>query len=80
VPADLPRAQANPAHHRHGSPSAARVEQQIDQAGEDLRMKLCIGNGLRRASDQDAKWPDFADRAWGTSIDNYFGHNPCWKP
>jgi sporulation protein YlmC with PRC-barrel domain len=29
--------------------------------------------------DQDAKWPDFADRAWGNSIDNYFGHDPCWK-
>jgi len=30
--------------------------------------------------DQDAKWPDFADRAWGTSIYKYYGYDPYWKP
>jgi sporulation protein YlmC with PRC-barrel domain len=29
--------------------------------------------------DQDAKWPDFADRTWGTSIFNYYGYAPYWK-
>ena len=29
--------------------------------------------------DQAAEWPDFADRTWGNSIDNYFGYDPCWK-
>ena len=29
--------------------------------------------------DQDAKWPDFADRTWGTSIFNYYGYSPYWK-
>ena len=30
--------------------------------------------------DKDAKWPDFADRTWGNSIDNYYGYDPYWKP
>jgi sporulation protein YlmC with PRC-barrel domain len=30
--------------------------------------------------DQDAKWPDFADKTWGNSIDNYYGYDPYWKP
>jgi len=30
--------------------------------------------------DQDAKWPDFADRTWGKSIYNYYGYDPYWKP
>ena len=29
--------------------------------------------------DQDAKWPDFADRTWGSSIYRYYGHEPYWK-
>ncbi|HEY3175276.1 MAG TPA: PRC-barrel domain-containing protein [Candidatus Polarisedimenticolia bacterium] len=29
--------------------------------------------------DQDAKWPDFADRSWGTTIHEYYGYNPYWK-
>ena len=29
--------------------------------------------------DQDAKWPDFADRTWGDSIHNYYGYSPYWK-
>lgn len=29
--------------------------------------------------DQDAKWPDFADRTWGSSIYNYYGYDPYWK-
>jgi len=30
--------------------------------------------------DQDAKWPDFADRTWGNSIYSYYGYDPYWKP
>ena len=30
--------------------------------------------------DQDAKWPDFADRTWGSSIYKYYGYEPYWKP
>jgi sporulation protein YlmC with PRC-barrel domain len=30
--------------------------------------------------DQDAKWPDFADRTWGDSIYKYYGYAPYWKP
>ena len=29
--------------------------------------------------DQDAKWPDFADRTWGDSIYKYYGYAPYWK-
>jgi sporulation protein YlmC with PRC-barrel domain len=29
--------------------------------------------------DQDAKWPDFADRDWGNSIYKYYGYDPYWK-
>ena len=29
--------------------------------------------------DQDAKWPDFADRTWGNSIYSYYGYEPYWK-
>ena len=29
--------------------------------------------------DQDAKWPDFADRTWGNSIYNYYGYTTYWK-
>ena len=29
--------------------------------------------------DQDAKWPDFADRNWGNSIYKYYGYDPYWK-
>lgn len=30
--------------------------------------------------DKDAKWPDFADRKWGSTIHDYYGFNPYWKP
>ena len=30
--------------------------------------------------DQDAKWPDFADRTWGSTIYKYYGYEPYWKP
>jgi sporulation protein YlmC with PRC-barrel domain len=30
--------------------------------------------------DQDAKWPDFADRTWGNTIYKYYGYEPYWKP
>jgi len=29
--------------------------------------------------DQEAKWPDFADRTWGNSIYSYYGYAPYWK-
>ena len=28
--------------------------------------------------DQDAKWPDFTDRAWGDGIYKYYGFEPYW--
>jgi sporulation protein YlmC with PRC-barrel domain len=28
--------------------------------------------------DQEATWPDFADRAWGSSIYQYYGYDPYW--
>ena len=28
--------------------------------------------------EKDAKWPDFADRAWGQSVYNYYGYSPYW--
>ena len=30
--------------------------------------------------DEDTKWPDFADRTWGSSIYKYYGYEPYWKP
>lgn len=30
--------------------------------------------------DQDAKWPDFADKTWGNTIHDYYGYAPYWKP
>ena len=30
--------------------------------------------------DKDAKWPDFADRTWGSSIYTYYGYDPYWMP
>lgn len=29
--------------------------------------------------DGSAKWPDFADRTWGTSIHTYYGQSPYWN-
>ena len=29
--------------------------------------------------DQNAKWPDFADRTWGESIYKYYGYDPYWN-
>lgn len=29
--------------------------------------------------DAAAKWPDFADRTWGSSIHTYYGYPPYWK-
>lgn len=29
--------------------------------------------------DAAAKWPDFADRAWGSDIHTYYGNTPYWK-
>jgi len=29
--------------------------------------------------DQNAKWPDFADRTWGSSIHTHYGFEPYWK-
>jgi sporulation protein YlmC with PRC-barrel domain len=28
--------------------------------------------------DKDKKWPDFADKTWGTSIHEYYGYAPYW--
>lgn len=28
--------------------------------------------------DKDSKWPDFADKTWGTSIHEYYGYSPYW--
>ena len=28
--------------------------------------------------DQDAKWPNFADRTWGATISNYYGYPNYW--
>jgi sporulation protein YlmC with PRC-barrel domain len=30
--------------------------------------------------DKDAKWPDFADKAWGSTIFEYYGCPPYWMP
>jgi uncharacterized protein YrrD len=29
--------------------------------------------------DAAAKWPDFADRTWGSTIHTYYGYTPYWK-
>ncbi len=29
--------------------------------------------------EKDSKWPDFADRTWGSGIHNYYGYEPYWK-
>lgn len=29
--------------------------------------------------DKDAKWPDFADKTWGSTIHEYYGYPPYWK-
>ncbi|MCY2958957.1 MAG: PRC-barrel domain-containing protein [Planctomycetota bacterium] len=29
--------------------------------------------------DPAGKWPDFADRTWGSSIHTYYGYAPYWK-
>jgi sporulation protein YlmC with PRC-barrel domain len=29
--------------------------------------------------DKDAQWPDFADKAWGSTIHEYYGFAPYWK-
>ncbi len=29
--------------------------------------------------DPAAKWPDFADRTWGSGIHTYYGYTPYWK-
>lgn len=28
--------------------------------------------------DENARWPDFADRTWGAGIHEYYGHTPYW--
>ncbi len=28
--------------------------------------------------DQSAKWPDFADKTWGSTIHSYYGYTPYW--
>ena len=30
--------------------------------------------------DKDAKWPDFADKTWGSTIHEYYRYAPYWKP
>lgn len=40
------------------------------------REKLKAAPGFEK----DAKWPDFADRTWGTTIHDYYGCTPYWKP
>jgi sporulation protein YlmC with PRC-barrel domain len=29
--------------------------------------------------DPDVKWPDFADRTWGSTIYKYYGYDPYWN-
>ena len=40
------------------------------------REKLKAAPGFEK----DAKWPDFADRTWGSTIHDYYGYTPYWKP
>ena len=54
---------------------------EIAEPGDKLMLnvdkeKLKAAPGI----DQDAKWPDFADRTWGNSIYNYYGYATYWKP
>jgi sporulation protein YlmC with PRC-barrel domain len=52
---------------------------QFSDAGDTLildvdKEKLKAAPGF----DQDAEWPDFADRKWGSSIHTYYGQAPYW--
>jgi len=29
--------------------------------------------------DENAKWPDFADRTWGAGVYHYYGYSPYWE-
>jgi sporulation protein YlmC with PRC-barrel domain len=51
--------------------------------GYEYKLMLNVDKEILRAApgfDQDAKWPDFADRTWGNSIYKYYGYAPYWKP
>ena len=51
-------------------------------AGTENKLVLDVDKEKLKAApgfDEDAKWPDFADRTWGASIHNYYGYSPYWS-
>jgi hypothetical protein len=50
---------------------------------DDYKLMLNVDKEILEKApgfDEDAKWPDFADRTWGSSIHKYYGYAPYWKP
>lgn len=56
--------------------------QAFDFSATENKLILNVDKDKLKAApgfEQDSKWPDFADRTWGTSIFNYYGYAPYWQ-
>lgn len=54
----------------------------LDFSATENKLVLDVDKEKLKAApgfDADAKWPDFADRAWGSSIHTYYGQAPYWN-
>jgi sporulation protein YlmC with PRC-barrel domain len=57
--------------------------QAFDFASTENKLVIDVEKDKLKAApgfDKDAKWPDFADKTWGGTIHEYYGHKPYWKP
>jgi sporulation protein YlmC with PRC-barrel domain len=53
----------------------------LDFATNENKLVLNVDKEKLKAApgfDKDAKWPDFADRTWGSTIYKYYGYDPYW--
>ena len=51
-------------------------------ASHENKLVLNIDKDKLKAApgfEQDSKWPDFADRNWGSGIHTYYGYTPYWN-
>ena len=61
----------------------------MDTIGSARKFGMCVAENdeqspwepfhVEKGFDKDAKWPDFADRTWGSTIYKYYGYDPYWE-
>lgn len=54
----------------------------LEFANTEKKLILDVDKDRLKAApgfDKDEKWPDFADRSWGSEVHDFYGSEPYWK-